>query len=445
MNIAATLVATSCSAALVRADDFLLDITPEPQEQTSWCWAAVSTMAAHSFDIEITVDAVAHHDDDGVIEVPTHAISQRDIVTLEDTGINTLDELDRRKSAFLNSTCRDAGNCNSGGETFLFDISGLKPPANRVITKARLIEEIHDLKKPVILKWDLSHVGDEAAAAAALPQSQHYVIITGFDPNTDKFRVFDPFRGAGGSKPGSVRWIPYDGYLNPGLRVGQGIVPMHTFEVFALTRGTGKVKKAKRGDAALMVQPPVQQIVLEPVSFDGLVGATDTIRHLVASRVVVTPDRGRITEPLTVGRVYPIVVITTSQLMNARNRPETLVVPRTSAIMATVIKAASGEIVDSIQLYHDRDGWKEAHNSDTQITELMEIVQANHPVRGNDPFHSYYLVSIPEQDEFFAAQGFGAAAMLTTLNDDARGNSVSAKEALGAVVKKVQVAMGNRN
>src|SRR6185436_3170981 len=171
---AATLVATSCSAALVRADDFLLDITPEPQEQTSWCWAAVSTIAAHSFDVEITGDAVAHHDDDGVIEVPTHAISQRDIVTLEDTGINTLAQLDRRKSDFLNSTCRAAGTCNSGGETFLFDISGLKPPANRVITKARLIEEIHDLKKPVILKWDLSHVGDEAAAAAALPQSQHY-------------------------------------------------------------------------------------------------------------------------------------------------------------------------------------------------------------------------------------------------------------------------------
>jgi len=112
--------------------------------------------------------------------------------------------------------------------------------------------------------------------------------------------------------------------------------------------------------------------------------------------------------------------------------------------MATVIKAASGEIVDSIQMYHERGGWREAHYSNTQITALMETVRSNHPINPRDPSHSYYLVSIPEQDEFFAAHGFGPNAVLASLNNDARGSGVSANDALGGVIKKVDAAMGRQ-
>jgi len=211
--------------------------------------------------------------------------------------------------------------------------------------------------------------------------------------------------------------------------------------VFNLKAGTGQLKKAKKGSPSLMPEPPVTQVILQPVSFDALEDARQLIADLVAKRVVKTRDRVKITEPVTVGRIYPIIAIRTAQLMKARRAPEKLLAkPLTSSVIATVVGAASGEIVDSILLYHEADGWKESEYSNTLVTRLMEVVQSNHPNQETDPFRTYYLVSIPEQGEFFAAQGFGANALLATLDNEARGELIPAHDALGAVVANVMEA-----
>ena len=406
------------------ADASLLEITTEPQTQSHWCWAAVSTMAGHSFDIE----------------VGSRPLEQLDIVKFRILKIKTDAQRREKAAEIAASVCKLSNSeCDDPSETWLYRINGLQVPAGRVLTKERLIKEITVRKRPVILKWDYSALSDRVIKKKHLPSGHHYLIITGYDPDEDKFRVFDPWKGRTSGSGGHEHWVSYAGYLVPKVNLGLKVFAKHNFDVFSLTSGSGILEKAERSSTDLRTEPPVAQVLLEPLSFDALDDARQIIEHLVAKRVVVTRDRVKVTEPLAVGRIYPIVAISTDQLMKARSGPEKLLAkPLTSSVIATVIGAASGEIFDSILLYHEEDGWKEAEYSNTLVTRLMETVQATHPNRETDPFRSYYLVSIPEQGEFFAAQGIGTSALLATLDNEAKGDLIPAHVALGDVITRIE-------
>jgi len=413
--------AVSCTS-LVQADEFLLDIPPEPQRQTYWCWAAVSTMVGHSFDIRIG----------------GNPLSQLDIVKFARIGIRT--ETQRTTlplSAELASSPCSLSNtlCDETGDSWLYGVNGTQLPEDRVIKKSRLIKEIQDRGRPVILKWDYK----QETQQGNLPGGEHYVIITGYNPDTDKFRVFDPWPKLTSTSGGNEHWISYDGYLVPKVDLGQEVFAKHPFDVFNLKQGSGKISIARPGNNALMAEPPVMQLTLRPIPFDDLNLVTPTITGLVSHRVVYTRNRIRVTEPLGVGQIYPIVVLTTRQLMDTRDRPDSLLAARTSSVIATVVKAASGEVVDSLLVYNDAGTWKEAEYSNTLITRHMDAVRSRHPVHGNNPSQSYYLVSIPEQAAFYAARGFGGSALLASL-DDANGDLVPAHEALTALIQNVDAA-----
>jgi hypothetical protein len=332
-------------------------------------------------------------------------------------------------------------SCNEPGDTWLFRISGTQLSEDRVLKEARLIDEIQEHDRPVILKWDYSGV---PKSAGDLPGGEHYVIITGYNPDTGKFRVYDPWSGADSTSGGNEYWISYAGYLSPKVDMGQEVFAIHSFDVFNLKLGPGKLTVAAKGNPALSVEPPMMQFALQPIDFGELDRARETIQRVMQGRVVYTRDRVRVSEPLSVGEVYPIVVITTKQLMQAHDRPEMLLEPRTSSVIATVVKAASGEIVDSLLLYNDAGTWKEAEYSNTTITRLLGTVRAQHPIHEDNPLHSYYLVSIPEQASFFAARGFGGSALLASLDNDAKGGLISAHEALGGLIQRIEDAARRR-
>lgn len=420
--VAAGLALAACPM-LAQAGDDLLPIPLEPQQHTYWCWASVSTMAGHSFKIK----------------VKGQDLSQLDIARFEFLGIETETERRQRAQEIEDHACTATpGECNEPGDVWLFRINGTSPPPGWVLRKERLVHEITVRKRPVILKWDYSSVPVEVAEDHDLPQSEHFVIVTGYDRELDRFRVFDPWSGEDSTAGGNEYWIDYSAYLVPKVYLGQEVFAIHDGDVYNLRRGSNKQLVAQPGSNGLVEQPPVENVVLNPVSFDALGDAQRAVAELIRNRVVVTPDKVRVTEPLSVGRIYPIVVLKTADLARAHERPEVLVTPRTSSVIATVTRAATGEIVDSILLYHEGAEWKEAEHSNTHITRLMETVQSSHPNTDTDPARAYYLVAIPEQSRFYAARGFQGSALLTPLDGDARGTPVSAHEALGKLWTRIE-------
>jgi len=410
-------------ASMVRADDFLLDLPLEPQRKTLWCWASVSTMAGHSANVRIN----------------SRRLKQLDIVKFARLDVRTNEQRIEKKTQIRNSICKLSNDeCDEPGETWLYAMDGLAVPAGKVLSKSRIIHEIQERDRPVILKWDYQ----EADASDDLPAAEHYVIITGFNPDEDKFRVFDPWP----VREGTERWISYEGYLQPGVDLGQTVFAMHEFDVYNLSAGAGSLEPGvAQGSNVLDAAPRRVNIDLQDVDFNTLTGSYDILRSRARHRVVYTPERRRITEPVREGVIFPIVVLRTAQLMRNRERPEMLLQPRAASLIATVVTPSNGKVVDSVLLYNNAGNWQEAEYSNTGIAARLAEVSRRFPRRGEAPQDQYYLVSIPEQAAFYAAVGFGEAARLRPLNERRESGFVSAHEALTRLAKRVDVLAQARN
>jgi hypothetical protein len=405
-------------AATVQAATVLLALKHEPQKQTNWCWASVSAMADHSF----------------AIKAGSRAVSQLNIVNFEKFGVRT--DADRSaKSSLINSQgCHLTDTlCNYRRETWLYRIDGSQVQPGHALTEAALINEIATRRRPVIIKWDFSSAG---ASNAGQPSGEHYLIITGYKPTSGLFRVYDPWSGVDSTSGGNTSWIRYQDYLSPDVLLGEPVSAIHESDVFNLNLGSGQ--SLPPAPTAMQAVSPLQPINLTSVSFDDLLQATSVVTEAALSKAVYTAKGAQITAPLRVGQLYPIVVLTTRQLLDARERPEALLEPRSSSIIATVVKASNGKIVDSRLIYNKAGVWIPAAFSNTHLTRLLERVRAAHPMPADDRRNPYYLVSIPEQGVFLAARGFGAEARLWSLDRDARGGALEAHEALRDVIRLIE-------
>lgn len=394
------------------ADEFLLDLPAEKQKQTLWCWASVSAMAGHSFDVK----------------VDQNPISQLDIVRFRPLGIKTNVKRLQFSGALTSSNCTETATlCNQVGDVWLYELDGSRVRVNKVLKKQAIIDEIRIRKRPVIVKWDFT----QAAPSPTRPKAPHFLMITGFNPdNGGEFLVFDPWTG-------NEDWISYDGYLFPSIDLGQPVFAMHKFEVFNLRPGAGNMSLANTSDPVLDVEPRMQRISLRRQPFDRLDEGRTALRDAVRSRSFFTNRRVRVTGPVSEGQIYPIVTITTERLMRARKRPEKLLEPSSSSLIASVIDVRSNEVVDSMLVYNDRGKWRTADYSNTTITKYLGRVEAVRPSHGENPREWYYLVSIPEQATFFAARGFGADAMLTPLTGLEPGAPMPARDALTKLVQEI--------
>src|SRR5262245_35448413 len=123
VNSAIVCLANFVCMAPSRAAVTLLELPREPQKQSNWCWAAVSTMAAHSFQKKVD-------------NLP---ISQENIVNFELFDINTKAKFSSKKAQILALVppewpCSTKNTlCNRTGETFLYEIDGLTVPEGRVL------------------------------------------------------------------------------------------------------------------------------------------------------------------------------------------------------------------------------------------------------------------------------------------------------------------------
>ncbi|HEY5808105.1 MAG TPA: C39 family peptidase, partial [Povalibacter sp.] len=306
--------------------------------------------------------------------------------------------------------------------------------------KPRLIAEIL-ADRPVIVMWDYSDVvpGEDLD----LPSAEHYLIITGYDDVTDRFRVFDPWLGDG-SIPGEPEvheyYVSYEEYVDPEVKLGMPVSAIHDAECYNL----------RRFDIdAPQVAPPAtdfdrivagEKVVLEDVDFDEILRLDHDIKAIGLRRIVYAHDGKQLAGPKRVGEAVPIVGLTTRQLLHAHGAPHRLLIPRSWALIAPVL--VGQKIVDSFQMYRTRETWKQGGCANTRGAQLM--VKAAERLRKEVGDQARpYLVSIPEQVKFFAACGEGEAAKLISLENVANGPVQSGKQALADVLKFIEVQREN--
>jgi hypothetical protein len=112
-----------------------------------------------------------------------------------------------------------------------------------VLPEAAIAHEIVVRKRPVIIKWDYTHV--TAADRRSLPLLEHSLIITGYDDVNHEVRIYNPWPPAGQpeARPQDrERWLPYSVYVDPGVLTDPatgrplGIVAVHKDDIYLMRR-----------------------------------------------------------------------------------------------------------------------------------------------------------------------------------------------------------------
>ena len=399
----------------------VLNIPVEVQEKSFWCWAAVSTMAVKSFSDDADLAQMT--------QLRTVAYSRRDVRTKSD-----LTPAMQLKVDDSETRCAKPEKCNGpGGVPWLFEVQYTAVPKGKKLVKQRLIDEIL-ADRPVIVMWDYTKVD---RSAGNLPASTHYLIITGYDDVTDQFRVFDPWPTLGPiPDPPEVHehYVSYEGYADPQVSLGLPVSAVHEMDCYNLRRMTIGAEEVAPPDEDFDPVVESQDVMLEAVDFDEILRLDHDIQVLARRRVVYTHDGSAMSAPRRAGEAFPIVALTTQQLVEAHAEPHRLLMRRAWALMAPVIVGSEGRVVDSFQMYRSRGKWQEGGYSNSRIAQLLikgaERLRREARVEGR-----VYLVSIPEQVMFFAAGGEAESAKLISLDHDANGPVLTGKEALIGVLK----------
>ena len=161
----------------------------EVQQESLWCWAAVSTMAVKSFS------------DDPVLAQMT----QLRTVACQRKGVRTKTQLAAKTQPEVQASetiCAEPGNCNGTGFPWLLDVNYTTVPAGQKLTKQRLIDEILPIGGRSL---SCGITPTCRRSAGNFPTSTHYLIVTGYDDGHRQFRVTDPWPTAGPETAASPR------------------------------------------------------------------------------------------------------------------------------------------------------------------------------------------------------------------------------------------------
>jgi hypothetical protein len=289
--------------------------------------------------------------------------------------------------------------------------------------------------------WNYSDVPrdeEERDAEDRLPGGKHYLIITGYDDVTDKFRVWDPWLGHGSipNKPEVHQYyISYEGYSDPQVSLGMPITAMHEEDYYNLRRFVVDAPQLTAPDGDLDQDEP-EQVVLVAAGFDEILHLSHEIQAHARDRVVYAYDGSIVPGPKRAGEAFPVVGLSTRKIVESDGAAHRLLTQQAWALIAPIVTGPEDRLVDSLQMYRTPNGWKPGGHTNTLIAQLT--VKAAERLRKEfGAQQRVYLVSIPEQIMFFAAFGEGAAAKLISLDNDANGPILDAREALAGVVKYI--------
>jgi hypothetical protein len=449
-NILSTLLAGLLCAATVQAAPMTLEMPREKQLASTWCWAAVSSMALNSFPMTLP-------------EEPS-TITQLTVVALNEGGMDSAARFNEATFRNLLTRCRTPGNCGGSNVPFLYNAQATQVPAGKVLTKAVFKYEIGVRKRPVIITWDYGHSDPNAGT----PSGMHLLIITGYNPSTRKVRVFDPWPvdNGGADDPARrkrERWIPYKSYVDPVMDMGQPVTAIHTLDLYQLRRqgedipavpkypklGTladetsdhrggmlvagGRPIRAETFAAgeglgstgAESFRPVVQSkrdLGLQRVEFAAALAATKPkIDRYVSHLKVTLPDgntvRGR--KRLAAATAFPLVMLDTAQILNNRDKQEALFERKTSVLLVPVIDTTTHEVIDSFLIYNQRGDWKIGGYANTEIAAVL-VQQRKAFTSEQRRAEDFFAVSVPEQSAFYFAHGAHGSVQLVSVDNQGR-------------------------
>jgi hypothetical protein len=435
-------------AATAHAAPKTLEMPREKQLDSTWCWAAVSTMAVNSFPMKLP---------DG------SPITQRTTVILKEAQI--LNEVDFSQSRFDSvGGCTAFGSCGGSHDPFLYNARATRVPAGKVLTKKLFDFEIGTRKRPVIITWDYG----QTAGGNATPLGLHLLIITGYNPSNGKVRVFDPWpvdngRADDPQRHKRERWIKYETYRDPVMDMGQPVTAVHDQDLYQLrrfdeeqpvelddypkrslaqdpaTRRSDIVVAATRpiradtfaasdGSGPLSVEPhrpsvqAKRDLGLQRVDFvEALAATRSKIDSHVAKLTVTMADgtnvRGR--KRLKAATAFPLVTLDTAQIMNNRDKQEALFERKTAVLLVPVIDTRTSEVIDSFLIYNQQGTWKIGGYANTEIAEVL-VQQRNSFTSVQRRAEDFFVVSVPEQAVFYFAHGTPGAVQLVSVDNQGK-------------------------
>lgn len=405
-NFASSSVAVACAAACLcpttvrGAGPSVLELQREQQQGVNLCWAAVSTMAVRAFPNER----------------PDPPITQQLTVVYGLSQVhNRWQKRLTRRINFGNfeERCSDLTRCDQPFEPWLYRIDSDQVGEGMVLPEAAIAHEIAQ-RRPVIIRWNYAGI---VPPRVDLPKGEHALIITGYDAENHKVRIFDPWPPLNPARPSSLseNWHPYEVYVDPGVGMGLPITAIHKFDIYKMRRIN---KPAPTGVPAPVPLANARPISLTPVSFAAaLEGAKPVIDEAMRRRVVLGSNGRPQTGEFTVAAAIPIVAISAAGLVDAREQPEGLLAQRTSSLVVPITRKGEQQVVDSFLVYNDAGIWKAGGYSNTAIVSLAVEARREHAREGRLE-RGFYLVAIPERPAFFVGYGQGAGAMVVSLDGE---------------------------
>jgi hypothetical protein len=440
MKTAIGVAACLCATMVWAAGPQVLEMQRERQQGTNLCWAAVSTMAVRAFPKDFADPAI------------TQQLSV--IYGLSRVHTRTQKLITRRINfGNIEDQCDPITQCDQTFEPWLYRVDSAKVADGMVLPEEAIAHEIVVRKRPVIIKWNYSEVAltrpeDLPApgvlpAPGTLPQMEHSLIITGYDAENHRVRIYDPWPPVGRAEPNPDKreqWQPYEIYVDPKVGLGLRITAVHKNDIYLLRR-VGRA--APRG-----VPPPVRLASTQPVSLTpvsvaaALEGARSVIDETMRRHVVLASNGTAQPGEFSAAAPIPILAITAGELLDARGRPESLLRQRVSSLMVPVTRKGELEVVDSFLVYNDAGTWKAGGYSNTAIVDRADVMRRSLAQEGRQK-RDFYLVSIPSQASFFIAHGEGADAVMASLIDEQQGMT-GGRYALKGVLNSLDRAMGTR-
>jgi len=415
--VAACAAACLCSTTVRGAGPKVLDLKHEQQQGVNLCWAAVSTMAVRAFPNES----------------PDPPITQQLTVVYGLSQVhNRVQRWVTRLINFRNfeKRCSDLVQCDRAFEPWMYRIDSDEVGQGRVLPEAAIAHEIGE-GRPVIIRWDYSGI---VPPHDDLPKGEHALIITGYDAENHRVRIFDPWPPANPGEPSSSaseRWHPYEVYVDPKVGMGLPIRAIHQHDIYKMRRIGKPVPKNVPAPVPLA---SAHEISLTPVTFAAaLEGAQPVIDAAMRGRVVLGSDGRPLPGEFTAAPAIPVVAISAAGLVEAGGRAMDLLAPRTSSLVVPITRRGQHEVVDSLQVYNDAGTWKVGGYSNTAIVSLA-FEARREPARDTPLERGFYLVSIPERSAFFAGYGQGEGAMLVSLGGEPGAGLTTGRHALDAIL-----------
>ena len=443
----------------------------EIQQQSSLCWAAVSAMASSASKVPCqyrrpTQLDVVYSEQMCTPERCSHELPLRcpprgnctaglAVQCTVDADDNWLPNPDPLEEGRLK--CGPDGlPCNISRSTYLLDlvsrkISQLGNSNVNELAAERIGHEIGVRKQPVIIAWSyldpatlseaelLQRLGGNEGLAllnSSRKNTRHFLIITGYNDETQEVRVWDPWpdQSVLVEPPGHIRhkWIPYERYQNPRVDNGAPVNADHDSDEFAFCRGCSLTKITQ----ILATPPPLQHIqaqrIVSPRIFDfshDVPALRDERDNVTRVRIVRKENGSRVRGRLTTDTGFATVLITTKRLLN--ERPEALLEAKTTSLVVPVLRG--NKLVDSFLLINSGHDWQEGGYSNNEIARRLMQYRTERGSEGR-----YYLVAIPEQGKFYVAHGFGADAKLVPLDGNVRAEFVPAAGVISRLADDVR-------